>query len=129
MVNYVVYIENGSNIELLTKKWRNGETINTISLKSFKRIDDIINSVKTFTDSDVKEMCKENLSLKSMPLFNFIQIIHKLKCKCSDECMNFVYGGFYNIPDVGGVCVECYDRISKNGKLTPYKVMKLLRKY
>ena len=66
----------------------------------------------------------------SNPYFTEIKTvgIKKHKCKCSERCQKFIWGGFYNIPDVGGISVACYDRISKNGKLSPYQVMLALKK-
>lgn len=127
MENNVVYVESGNRILLLTEKCKRNGEIKTIPINSFNQVDDIINNVKTFTTKEVNKMKAENPTIKATPLFNFVRFILNHKCKCSDNCVKFINGGMYNIPNVGGISLECYDRISNNGQLSPYKVMLALQ--
>lgn len=104
----------------------------TFSLSSFsgKNINNVISYAKTFDEETAKRIIKERKDndIKYDTLEAFTNFIKNHKCKCSERCQKFIWGGFYNIPDVGGISVTCYDRISKNGKLSPYQVMLALKK-
>ena len=126
---YVIYKIILNDIRFIAKCYDSAVSFEnlTFRLSSFrgKNINDVITYIKTFDEETAKKIIQErnDNDIKYKTLEEFTSFIKKHKCKCSERCQKFIWGGFYNIPDVGGISVTCYDRISKNGKLSPYKVM------
>lgn len=126
---YVIYKIIANDIQLVAKCYNSSVSFDnlTFRLSSFrgKNINDVISYAKTFDEETAKKIIQEcnDKDIKYNTLETFTDFIKKHKCKCSERCQKFIWGGFYNIPNVGGISVSCYDRISKNGKLSPYKVM------
>ncbi|MBO8427239.1 MAG: hypothetical protein IAC58_01605 [Firmicutes bacterium] len=131
---YVIYKIIMNDIQFIAKCYDSAVSFDvlTFRLSSFrgKNINDVISYVKTFDEETAKKIIQErnDNEIEYKTLEEFTNFIKKHKCKCSKRCQKFIWGGYYNIPDVGGISVACYDRISKNGKLSPYQVMLALKK-
>lgn len=131
---YVIYKIILNDIRFIAKCYDSAVSFDnlTFRLSSFrgKNINDVLAYVETFDEETAKKIIQERNDddIECDTLEAFTTFIKNHKCKCSERCQKFIWGGCYNIPDVGGISVSCYDRISKNGKLSPYKVMLALKK-
>ncbi len=130
MENYVICSEIINDILIVKASNKKDENENFVKLSSFKNksINEIFKCVKLFEEKAANDFIKTHSQTQSITLSKFKTLIYNHKCQCSPNCKKFIYGGCYNIPNVGGITVECYDRISKHGKLSPYKVVQILNK-
>ena len=120
IVNDILFINKNSISDIESSSLK-------ISLFNNKRIKEIFKCIKMFDETTANDIVNNNDKLQVMSEEDFHKFILMHKCKCSTRCQKFIWGGFYNIPDVGGINVSCYDRISRNGKLSAYQVMLSLR--
>lgn len=131
MSENIIYTDINNDMYIVINKDINKITENIKKLTDFEDINVILNSVSCFDDTITDKIINDSsleITFHKMPYDKFVEFIRNHKCKCTKTCKHIVWGGFYNIPGVGGVSMTCYDRISKNGKLSAYQVMKKIQK-
>lgn len=130
MEKYIVYKSVTDDIIIGVKSNENSQ-VNFVHISSYKNksIHNIIQDVFICDIDMANHIIQTNSGMKYITLSKFKDFILNHKCHCSSKCLKFIWGGFYNIIDVGGVSVECFDRLSNNNKLNPFQVrLKILKK-
>lgn len=130
---YIVLVNHNNNIFIIINDKSDILENISFSYKTYSNVDTIISHTKVFTKEKCNEI-KQNLlnqfgdkNILIEHYDDFIKRIMNHKCKCSESCRRFIYGGFYNLPEIGGISVKCYDRLSNNGKLSAYQVIQKIK--